>query len=146
MFALFAIAFIVVPLVELYVFVQVGQSIGFLNTIGLLVLVAFVGAWLTRHEGVGVVQRIRAQMDAGRMPADDLLDGALVLAGGLLLILPGFVTDAVGLLVLFPPTRHALRSILRRRLRIVTVQRYNGPAGPDRFGRDGPDGPPVIDV
>ena len=102
-----AFVFIVIPLIELYVFVLVGQAIGFLNTIGLMILVSLCGAWLTRHEGIGVWQRIRQQLDAGEMPADDLIDGGLVLAAGILLLLPGFVSDAVGLIVLFPPTRVA---------------------------------------
>jgi UPF0716 protein FxsA len=138
--AILAIAFIVMPLIELYVFVVVGQSIGFLNTIGLLLLVSLVGAWVAHREGVGVLQRIRTQLDAGVMPTDHLIDGGLILAGGLLLLLPGFVSDAFGLVVLFPPTRAALRGLLRRHFRIVTVRRYNGPFD------DGPGGPPVIDV
>jgi UPF0716 protein FxsA len=143
--AVLAILFVVMPLLELYVIIQVGQSIGALNTIGLLVLVSLVGAWLARHEGVGVLQRIRQQLDAGRMPTDHLIDGALVLTGGLLLLLPGFISDAVGLLVLFPPTRALIRGALRRRFTIVTVRRYNGPFDDGRYD-DGPGDPPVIDV
>ena len=140
-----AFVFIVIPLIELYVFVLVGQAIGFLNAIGLMILVSLCGAWLTRHEGIGVYQRIRQQLNAGQMPADDLIDGGLVLAAGILLLLPGFVSDALGLIVLFPPTRAVFRHFLRRRFRIVTVRRYNGPfdRGPSD---DGPGSPPVIDV
>jgi UPF0716 protein FxsA len=141
--AILAIAFIVMPLIELYVFVVVGQSIGFLNAIGLLLLVSLFGAWIARREGIGVLQRIRAQLDAGTMPTDHLIDGGLVLAGGLLLLLPGFVSDAVGLIVLFPPTRAGFRKLLRRQFRFVTVRRYNGPFDD---GSSGTGGPPVIDV
>src|SRR5262245_29214653 len=103
--ALVAIAFIVMPLIELYVIVQVGQAIGVWNTVGLIILIMLIGVWLTRHEGFYVLQRMRQQLDAGRVPTDELIDGTLILAGGLLLILPGFISDAFGLIVLFPPTR-----------------------------------------
>jgi UPF0716 protein FxsA len=143
--ALAAIALIVMPLIELYVIVQVGQAIGAWNTIALLVLIALVGVWLTKHEGFFVLQRMRQQLDAGRVPTDELIDGTLILVGGVLLILPGFISDAFGLVVLFPPTRALIRNVLKRRFRIVTVRRYNG-----RPYDDGPGGPPseppVIDV
>ena len=79
------------------------------------------------------------------MPANELIDGGLVFAAGVLLLVPGFVTDAVGLLLLFPPTRAVFRHFLRRRFRIVTVRRYNGPfdRGPSD---DGPGSPTIIDV
>jgi UPF0716 protein FxsA len=145
LFALLAIAFIVMPLLELYVIVQVGQAIGAWNTIGILILVALVGVWLTKHEGFYVLQRMRQQLDAGHVPTDELIDGCLVLAGGLLLILPGFISDAIGLIVLFPPTRALVRNVVKRRLRIVTVRRYNGRPYDD--GPGGPSsGPPIIDV
>ena len=107
--AIFAILFIVVPLTEIYVAVQVGHAIGALNTVGLLLLASIVGAWLTKHQGLGIISRIREQLDANRMPTNELIDGGLVLAGGMMLIVPGFVTDAFGLLLLFPPTRAVAR-------------------------------------
>jgi UPF0716 protein FxsA len=127
------LAFIVLPLAEIYVIVQVGHAIGVLNTIGVLFLLSIVGAWLTKHEGLFVITRIREQLDRGRMPTDELIDGALVLAGGLMLLTPGFITDAFGLLLLFPPTRLVGRSMLKRRFRVRT------------FGFRGPDDD-VIDV
>jgi len=132
---------LVVPIVEIYVAVLVGQAIGALNTIGLLVLLSLVGVWLTKHEGLSVISRIRRQVDAGRTPTNELIDGGLVLARGVLLIVPGFVTDGLGLLLLFPPTRVvALRLAQRRFHGRVT---YFG--GAQRDGRlDGPDD--VIDV
>ncbi len=139
---LFVVAFIVVPLIEIYVIVQVGHAIGALNTIGLLLAFSIVGAWLTKHEGLWVLTRIREQLDAGRMPTNELIDGGLVLAGGLMLIAPGFVTDALGLLLLFPPTRAVARVYVRRRMGI-RVYRLGGPEdrGPDDHGPDD-----VIDV
>lgn len=135
MLALIALAFVVVPLVELYVIVQVGQAIGVLNTLGLMLVVSVVGAWLARHEGLWVLTRIREQVEQGRVPARELVDGALVLAGGLLLLTPGFVSDGVGVLLIFPPTRAVARAFLARRLRVVTYRRSGGPwdrpGGPD---------------
>jgi UPF0716 protein FxsA len=119
--------FIVVPMVEIYVIVQVGHTIGVLDTFGLLIVVSFIGAWLTRHEGFVVLRRLRAQLDAGRTPTGELIDGVLVLTAGVLMLIPGFVTDAIGLLMLFPPTRAPLRAYLRRRFE---VQVFGGPDGP----------------
>lgn len=140
MLALIAILFIVAPLVELYVIIQVGQEIGALNTIGLMIVMSVVGAWLARHEGMWVLTRIREQMQQGQVPTNELIDGVLILAGGLMLFFPGFVSDIFGLLLLFPPTRTVFRAFLKRRFRIVSYRRAGGPFD----GRDGPDG--VIDV
>jgi UPF0716 protein FxsA len=124
------VAFVVVPIVEIFVIVKVGEAIGALNTIGLLLLFSIFGAWLAKHEGLFVLTRIRDQVDAGRMPTNDLIDGGLILAGGLLLLVPGFVSDAIGLLLLFPPTRAGARVLVRHRLQIQVAtgpHRYNGP-------------------
>ena len=118
-----ALLFVVAPLVELYVIVQVGQEIGALNTIGLMVAVSIVGAWLARHEGFWVLRRIRDQIEVGRVPTDELVDGGLVLAAGLLLVTPGFVSDVVGIVALFPPTRAVLRRAVKRRLRVTAFER-----------------------
>lgn len=123
MLALLAL-FIVVPMVEIYVIIRVGHSIGALDTIGLLIVVSVVGAWLTRHEGFVVLRRLRAQLDAGRVPTGELVDGVLVLCAGVLMMTPGFVTDAIGLLVLFPPTRALLRRYLRHRFE---ARMFGGP-------------------
>lgn len=106
--------FVGVPIVEIWVLLQVGNAVGIGETIALMILVSMVGAWLARHEGFIVVQRIRQQLEAGVMPGNELIDGALVLAGALLLLTPGFVTDALGIVALFPPTRAVLRTIVRR--------------------------------
>lgn len=115
---------VVAPLVEIYVAVQVAHTIGVLKTIGLLILVSIVGAWLTKHEGFVVLRRLRAQLDARRAPTGELIDGVLVLGAGVLMMVPGFVTSAIGLLVLFPPTRVPLRRFLRHRF---DVRVFGGP-------------------
>jgi UPF0716 protein FxsA len=107
--------FIVVPLVELYVMIQVGQEIGALATIGLLLVISVVGAWLAKREGLGVLRRIKEQVNAGQVPAAHLVDAFLILLAGALLLTPGFVTDVLAIALLFPPTRAFVRGILRRR-------------------------------
>ena len=109
--------FIAVPLVELYVIVETARSIGTLETIGLLILVSVLGAWMVKAQGLAVLWRVRSKLQEGQMPGRELVDGALVLLAGALMLTPGFVTDAVGLLLLFPPTRMAIRPILIRRFR-----------------------------
>jgi UPF0716 protein FxsA len=108
--------FIVIPLIEIAVIIQVGEALGVVNTIGLLLLVSVVGAWLVKRQGLGVLRRIREQQQAGQIPAAAMFDGALVLVAGALLLTPGFVTDAVGLLLLLPPVRAGVRAFLRRRV------------------------------
>jgi UPF0716 protein FxsA len=114
--AFFLALAIVVGVVEISVFIQVGQWIGFLNTVGLLLLVSLVGAWLVKRQGLGVMARIREQRSAGRIPTTEAFDGALILVAGVLLVIPGFVTDAFGLLLLFPPIRAVVRRFVSRRV------------------------------
>lgn len=116
MVGVLALLFLVVPLVELAVIIQVGQWLGVADTIAVLVLVSVAGAWLAKREGLAVLRRIRQQLDQQRMPAAELLDGALILFAGVLLLTPGFLTDVLGLLVLLPPVRAALRRAVRRYL------------------------------
>lgn len=116
MLGLLALLFLVVPFLELFVIIQVGRSIGPLNTIGLLVLVSVVGAWLVKREGLGVLRRAQLQMERGRVPGNELVDGVMILFAGALLLTPGFLSDCVGILLLFPPVRFALRGFARRRL------------------------------
>jgi UPF0716 protein FxsA len=140
--------FIVVPLVEIVVIVKVAGAIGGWNTLALLITTSIIGAFLVRHEGFIVLRRVQAQLDRGVLPGRELVDGALVLVGGVLMLVPGFITDAAGLLLLFPPTRAGARSLLIRRFR-NRIDVYV-PGGTDRWrGRGGPDqdGPPdVIDI
>jgi UPF0716 protein FxsA len=115
--------FVVVPLVELAVFVQVAQWIGIPQTTLLLLLVSVIGIVVVRYQGIGAYRRVREQLRAGVVPAADLVNGLLVLIAGLLLIVPGFVTDAVGLLLLLPPVRAGVRSVLRRRYYVRAANR-----------------------
>ena len=113
--ALLAVAFLVVPLLELFVIIQVGSAIGALNTIGVLITVSLVGGWLVKREGVAVIRRVQGSLDAGIVPTTEVVDGFLILLGGALMLTPGFLTDVVGLGLLLPPVRAVVRRILRRR-------------------------------
>lgn len=109
--------FIGVPLLELYVIVQVGQAIGVLWTIALLVLSSLIGTALLRSQGRAAWRRFRAVLASGRPPATETIDGALVIAGGALMLAPGFVTDALGALLLLPPSRALARRVIARNAR-----------------------------
>ena len=108
------VVFIVVPIAELYVIIQVGHAIGALPTGGLLLLDSVLGSALLRGQGRATWRRFNAALGSGRPPAREVLDGALVIFGGAFLISPGFLTDIVGLLLLLPPTRAVLRRALVR--------------------------------
>ena len=142
--------FVVTPIVELAVIVQVAGSTGVMNTIGLLVLVSLVGAWLVRREGLGILRRAQAELAKGRMPGRELVDGLLVLLAGALMLTPGFVTDAVGLALLFPPVRAVLRLVATRRLsRWVDAGRTLWTFGTRSKGggfTTGPSGGPILDA
>lgn len=117
--ALLPFLLLIVPILEIAVFVVVGGQIGVLPTIGLVLATAITGAFLLRREGFRVLTAIRADMDAGRMPARTLGEGAMVLAAGLLLLTPGFVTDTLGVLLFLPPVRRAIWRAISKRLVVV---------------------------
>jgi UPF0716 protein FxsA len=95
--------------IEIFVFVQVGEWIGYGAAILALIAIALFGAWLVKREGLGTWRRAQAQLRAGEVPAGEAVDGALIAGAGLLLIVPGFVTDVIGLLLLLPPLRWPAR-------------------------------------
>ena len=113
--ALIAI-FVVVPLAELYVIYTVGDAIGILPTLAILVADSLLGSWLLKMQGRAVWQRFNETLRAGRVPTREIVDGVLVIFGGAFLITPGFITDVVGVLLLLPPTRALFRRGLQRRL------------------------------
>lgn len=116
MFAALALLFLVVPFVELYLLIQVGQVIGALPTIAVLVAVSVAGAWLVKREGLATLRRAQVQMSNGRVPGTELIDAVLIVFAGALLVTPGFLTDVIGILLLVPPVRAALRGLARKRL------------------------------
>ena len=109
---LIVVALIVVPLIELYVLVQTSEALGLVPTLLLLLVMSLLGGYLLRREGTKTWRALRTALQAGRLPAKEVADGALVILGGALLLTPGFVTDAVGLLCILPPSRAVLRRML----------------------------------
>jgi UPF0716 protein FxsA len=127
--AFLVLLFVVVPLAELAVIIKVGSWLGVGETLGLLLLISVLGAWLVKRQGIGVIRRIQSQVNAGQVPGVELVDGALLLIAGTLLLVPGFITDAIGLLLLVPPVRLGIRRLARRRLtrrvtRRVEIRRW----------------------
>jgi UPF0716 protein FxsA len=114
----FLILFVTIPLVELYFLIQVGAEFGAIPTIGLSLFTAALGGFLVRRQGFAVLARLRQASDRGETPALEMFDGVLLLAAGLLLLLPGFLTDALGFLLLVP----ALRQFLIRRVLVALPQ------------------------
>src|ERR687887_1145588 len=114
---LLVLIFIVLPVAEIYVIIKVGEAIGVLPTIALLILDGFLGAALLRHQGRAAWQRFNEALAAGKVPAREVLDGAMVIMGGAFLITPGFITDIIGLLLLLPPTRAIFRGMVARMAR-----------------------------
>src|SRR3954447_19718549 len=138
--------FIVVPLAELYVIIQVGQAIGLVPTLVILLADAILGSMLLRQQGRAAWVRFNRALAEGRLPHKEVFDGVLIIFGGALLITPGFLTDILGLILLIPPTRAIVRAFAARSVRrrmatgavtIWTVGR--GPRPPrERSARGGP--------
>jgi UPF0716 protein FxsA len=133
---LLVILFIVVPIAELYVIIQVGEAIGVVPTLLLLLLDAILGSLLLRHQGRGAWRRFNEAIAQRRFPGKEVADGVLIVIGGTLLLAPGFLTDIVGLFLLIPPTRAIARAVLKR----FTVGRFTviGVPGGGPFGGSGP--------
>jgi UPF0716 protein FxsA len=138
---LLVVAFVVMPIVEIYVLIQVGQVIGPWWTILLLIADSILGGWLIKHEGRRAWKALTTALDSGRMPAKELADGALILIGGTLMVSPGFVTDAFGILLILPLTRPVARRLLTQ----VVSKRLLAAGGVDvrRGPRPGPGGPVI---
>ena len=126
---LLIVLFIVVPIAELAVLIQIGQLIGVWWTIALLVADAILGSLLARSQGRSVWRRFNEAIQAGRPPAREVMDGALVLFGGALLLTPGFLSDILGVFLLLPPTRALVRAVLVRRFAGRMVASMGGAAG-----------------
>jgi len=119
-------AFVAVPLVEIWTILQVGRVVGPWWTIALLVLDSIIGSWIIRREGGRAWAALREAITGGRMPAREIADAALILVGGTLMLSPGFVTDAVGILLILPLTRpfarRMLTTVVERRLLAMPLQ------------------------
>jgi UPF0716 protein FxsA len=111
---LLVLIFIVLPVAEIYVIIKVGEAIGVLPTIALLILDGILGAALLRAQGRAAWRRFNEALAAGKVPAHEVFDGAMVIMGGAFLITPGFITDIIGLLLLLPPSRAMFRGVVTR--------------------------------
>ncbi|MEV7009119.1 FxsA family protein [Streptosporangium sp. NPDC051022] len=143
--SLLFLIFLAVPVLEIWVLFQVGQVIGGWPTVLLLLAGALVGAWIVRREGRRIWRSLQTALDSGRMPDRELADGAMILAGGTLLLVPGFVTDVLALLCLLPFTRPLVRRagtwLFARRIRTL-AERTAGPGLGSPFGAPGAPGSP----
>lgn len=139
MVVVLALLFLVIPIAELYVIVKVAGGIGIPETILLLIAISVVGAWLARIAGISVLTRLQRTVRAGKVPSAELVDGALVLFAGALMLTPGFLSDVLAIFLLVPPTRALARGLILRRIRaggglitVVASGRRGGPGGRPR--------------
>jgi len=137
---LLVLLFIVVPIAELYVIIKVGELIGVLPTLALLLADAVLGSMLLKHQGRGAWRRFNQALAERRFPGREVVDGVLIVVGGTLLLTPGFLSDVVGVLLLLPPTRAVARRVLRRLTlgRFTVVSLGGAGAGPGVFGQRPP--------
>ena len=131
--------FLLIPIIEIYFLIEIGEVIGAIPTVFLVVFTAVLGAQLLRFQGLSALQRVQASMARGEMPAVELMEGVVMLVGGALLLTPGFFTDALGFLCLIPPLRRKMiRSVISRFIRFP-----DGGGGPSSQSQ--PHGPRTID-
>jgi UPF0716 protein FxsA len=140
---LLILLFIVVPIAELYVIIQVGEAIGVWPTLALLLADALLGSFLLKHQGRGAWRRFNEALAQRRFPGKEVVDGLLIVVGGTLLLAPGFITDIFGVILLVPPTRAIVRSVLKR----FTIGRFTvvGMGIPGGGPMGSPDGRPARD-
>jgi UPF0716 protein FxsA len=129
-FLLLLVLFIVVPILEIYVIIQVGQAIGAWWTIALLIADSIAGSLLMKSQGRAAWRRFQAALAEGRVPGREVLDGVLVIFGGAFLLTPGFCSDLVGALLLIPPTRAVIRRIIVRRFSFAVLTDMPSPGIP----------------
>jgi len=114
MFFKLFLVFAITSLVELGILIKIGTYIGTLNTILLVIFTAAVGAYMVRMEGIGVLSRIQQNMNEGEFPAEELINGAMILVAGAFLLTPGILTDTIGFLMVIPVTRNAIKEIIKK--------------------------------
>ncbi|MEM8812299.1 MAG: FxsA family protein [Pseudomonadota bacterium] len=143
---LIPLALLIVPILEIAVFIVIGGQIGVLATLGMVLLTAVIGTILLRIQGFSLVNRIRTELQADRIPGRDLAHGAMLVAAGLLLLTPGFVTDALGFLLFVPPVRDGLFAFLAARMSHTIVVRPDAAATGGRPTGNRPPSDDVVDL
>ena len=139
---------LIIPFLEIAVFIMVGGAIGVLPTIAIVIITATIGMTLLRQQGLGLIERIRTQMDAGALPGRDLADGAMLLAAGLFLLTPGFVTDTIGFCLFVPAIRSWIYNFIKSRATFAAAgvkTHYSHYDARSQSGYDDGQGP-VIDL
>ena len=111
------ILFIIIPVTELYILIEVGKRIGSLTTISIIIFTGILGAYLVKNQGFMILKKIQNDLNDGIMPGDSLIQGVIILAGGILLLTPGFVTDTVGFIFLIPASRNVIKKYLLKWLK-----------------------------
>ena len=115
------LAFTIIPIIEIYLLIEIGSMFGALTAVTLVILTGFLGAFLARMQGLQTLYRIQKSLREGRMPSGELLDALLIVIAGLVLLTPGFLTDSVGFLLLIPATRNSIKYWLRRQIELRYV-------------------------
>ncbi|MCP4671281.1 MAG: FxsA family protein [Desulfobacula sp.] len=116
------LCFTLIPVLELYLLIKIGTVMGGFNTILLVILTGFVGAWLARMEGMNTMMKLRMNVQQGLMPAEELIDAVIIFAAGVVLLTPGLITDVFGLALLWPVTRNKFKQILRKKFDEMQLQ------------------------
>lgn len=117
LFTKLLILFVIVPVTELYILIEVGKKIGSLTTIGVIILTGIIGAYLVKGQGFMILRKIQNDLNEGTIPGDSLIQGVIILAGGILLLTPGFVTDIIGFIFLIPVSRRVVKKYLLKWLK-----------------------------
>ncbi|WP_068084547.1 FxsA family protein [Polycladidibacter stylochi] len=131
-------AFILIPTVEIYTFVQVGSEIGALTTILITVLTAIAGTILLRTQGLSLLMRINGEMNAGRVPNEELFHGAFIVLAGIMLLIPGFISDTLGLVLFIPAVRSAIIATMKKNIKVreVNIKMQGGDRNSNQSNRD----------
>ena len=112
------LAFTIIPIIEIYLLIEIGSMFGALTAVTLVILTGFLGAFLARMQGLQTLYRIQESLREGRMPSGELLDALLIVIAGLVLLTPGFLTDSAGFILLIPATRNSIKYWLRRQIEL----------------------------
>ena len=135
----FALGLLVLPIIEIAIFIKVGQTIGLLPTLALIIGAALLGAVLIRAQGLSVLTQLRSNVSTGRMPARTIADTMMIGLAALFLVLPGFLSDIVALLLLLPPVRGWIYAQLSKRVTVVATRAAGGREGPNQRPLQRPD-------
>lgn len=135
-YSIFAVLFLIIPIIEIYFLIKVGEVIGALPTIILVVLTAVIGAALLRQQGLSTLARLQQSLGQGKLPAQEMIEGVLLAVGGALLMTPGFVTDTMGFLCLLPITRQLLAKAIIKRSALQMQVKMGGFAQSSTWDQD----------